>query len=151
VLYKAGWVLVGLLLVAAAYELALALGAGSVGPEPGDNAPGATVVRVVAVGAMLAGVGLVGARLRSPAVALLAPAATLFVVALFFTFDPYYAPTERRYSDGGMFPLSWIVAVAVAGMVAGALTRPWPRVGAWATAAALLVLAFTAVFIVGGH
>jgi len=151
VLYKAGWVLVGLLLVAAAYELAVALGAGSVGPEPGDNAPGATVVRVVAVGAMLAGVGLVGARLRSPAVALLAPAATLFVVALFFTFDPYYAPTERRYSDGGMFPLSWIVAVAVAGMVAGALMRLWPRVGAWATAAALLVLAFTAVFIVGGH
>jgi hypothetical protein len=150
-LTRAGWVLVGVLVAASAYELALALGAGSIGPDPGENVPGATAVRLVAVLAMLVGVGLVAAKLRPQAAALLAPAAALFVVPLYFTFDPYYAPTERRYSDGGMFPPSWIVAVAVAGIVAGVLTRLFPRVGAWATIPALLLLAFTAVFMVGGH
>jgi drug/metabolite transporter (DMT)-like permease len=106
---------------------------------------------VVAVLAMLVGAGLVAAKLRSPAAALLAPAAALFVVPLYFTFDPYYAPTERRYSDGGMLPLSWIVAVAVVGLAAGALTLLFPRAAAWATIPALLVLAFTAVLVVGGH
>jgi len=150
-LNRAGWLVVGILIASAAYELALALGVGSVGPEPGENVPGATAVRLVAVVAMLAGTGLVLAKLRSPVEALLAPAAALFVVPFYFTFDPYYAPTERRYSDGGMFPLSWIVAVAVAGLVAGVLAWLFPRVGAWATIPALLVLAFTALLMVGGH
>jgi hypothetical protein len=150
-LTRAGWVLVGVLVAASAYELALALGAGSIGPDPGEDVPGATAVRVVAVLAMLAGAGLVGTKLRPSVAALLAPAAALFVVPLYFTFDPYYAPTERRYSDGGMLPPSWIVTVAVAGIVAGVLTRLFPRVGAWATIPALLLLAFTAIFVVGGH
>jgi hypothetical protein len=142
---------VGILVGASAYELALALGAGSLGPEPGEGVPGATAVRIVAVVAMLVGVGLVAAKLTPRVAALLAPAASLFVVPLSLTFDPYYAPTARRYSDGGMFPLSWIVAVAVAGLVAGALTVLIPRLGAWVTIPALLVLAFTAVLMVGGH
>ena len=147
----AGWLVIGTLVVAAAYELALALGAGSLGPQPGEDVPGATAVRVVAALAMFAGVGLVAAKLGPPAVALLAPAAVLFVVPLYFTFDPYYAPTERRYSDGGIFPLGWIVAVAVAGLVAGVLTAVFPRLAVWATSPALLALAFTAFVVVGGH
>jgi hypothetical protein len=150
-LNRAGWSVVGILVAAAAYELALALGAGSSGPEAGDSVPGALAVRLVAVAAMFAGAGLMAANLRWPAAALLAPAAALFVVPLYFTFDPYYAPMERRFSDGGFFPLSWIVAVAVAGVVAGAVTALFPRAGAWATIPVLLVLAFTATFVVGGH
>ena len=150
-LNRAGWSVVGILVAAAAYELALALGAGSIGSEPGGNVPGATVVRVVGVFAMVVGAGLVVAKLRSPAAALLAPAAALFVVPLYFTFDPYYAPTERRYSVDGMFPPAWIVAVALAGLVAGVVTWRFPRAGVWATIPALLVLAITAMFVVGGH
>jgi hypothetical protein len=146
-----GWLVIGTLMAAAAYELALALGAGSVGPQPGEDVPGATAIRVVAALAMFVGVGLVAAKLGPPIVALLAPAAVLFVVPLYFTFDPYYAPTEQRFSDSGFFPLSWIVAVAVAGVAAGALTALFPRVGAWATIPVLLVLALTALFVVGGH
>jgi hypothetical protein len=82
---------------------------------------------------------------------LLAPAAACFVVPLYFTFDPYYAPSLRRYSDGGMFPPGWIVAVAAAAIVAGVLTWLVPRVGAPASALVLLALAFTAVLMVGGH
>ena len=142
--------MVGVLTAAAAYELALALGAGSIGPDPGQDVPGATAVRLVAVLAMLVGVGLVAAKLRPPAAALLAPAAAFFVVALSLTFDAYYAPTERRYLDG-IFPLGWILAVAVVGLVAGAFTALLPRTAAWATIVALLVLALTALFMVGGH
>jgi hypothetical protein len=149
-LNKAGWLVIGILVGASAYELALALGAGSVGPEPGEGVPGADAVRFVAVLAMLVGVGLAVAKLKPPAAALLAPAAALFVVPQSLTFDPYYAPTEQRYV-GGMFPLGWIVAVAVAGLVAGVLTALFPRVGTWATVPALLLLAFTAFFMVGGH
>jgi hypothetical protein len=150
-LNKAGWLVVGILVAASAYELALALGVGSVGSEPGQDVPGADAVRFVAVLAMLAGVGLVAAKLKPPVAALLAPAAALFVVPLYFTFDPYYAPTAQRYSDGGMLPPGWIVAVAVAGLLAGALTWLFPRAEALATIPALLALAFTAVFVVGGH
>jgi hypothetical protein len=50
-----------------------------------------------------------------------------------------------------MCPLGWIGAVAVAGLVAGVLTWLFPRVGAWVTTPALLVLAFTTFFLVGGH
>ena len=146
-----GWLVIGTLMAAAAYELALALGAGSVGPQPGEDVPGATAIRVVAALAMFVGVGLVAAKLGPPVVELLAPAAVLFVVPLYFTFDPYYAPTERRYSDGGMLPPSWIVAVALAAIVAGVLTWLFPRVGAWATIPVLLALAITAFFVVGGH
>jgi len=146
-----GWLVIGTLMAAAAYELALALGAGSVGPQPGEDVPGATAIRVVAALAMFVGVGLVAAKLGPPVVELLAPAAVLFVVPLYFTFDPYYAPTERRYSDGGIFPLGWIAAVAVVGLVAGVLTALFPRLAVWATIPALLVLAFTAFFVVGGH
>jgi len=149
-LRTAGWVVIGILLGAAAYELALALGAGSVGPEPGEDVPGTVAVRFVAVLAMLVGVGLVAAKLGPPVAALLAPASAFFVVPFSLTFDPYYAPTERRYTDG-MFSLGWIVAVAVAGLVAGALTWLSPRVGAWVTIPALLVLALTTLFMVGGH
>jgi hypothetical protein len=145
-----GWVVIGILLGAAAYELALALGAGSIGPEPGEDVPGAAAVRFVAVLAMLVGAVLVAAKLGPPVAAFLAPAAALFVVPFSLTFDPYYAPTERRYTDG-MFPLGWIVAVAVAGLVAGVLTWLFPRVAAWVTIPALLLLALTAFFMVGGH
>jgi hypothetical protein len=150
-LNRAGWLVVGILVAAAAYELALALGAGSLGPEPGDGVPRSLVVRLVAVAAMFAGAGLMAANLRWPAAALLGPAAALFVVPLYFTFDPYYAPTERRFSEGGLLPPSWIVTVAVAGLAAGALTALFPRAGAWVTIPALLALAFTGLFVVGGQ
>jgi len=141
-LRRVGWLVIGTLVAAAAYELALAL-RHQISPH------GEGFVLLIALVAMLVGAVLVF-RGVGPA-GLFAPAAAFFVTARFYTGDPYYRPTFRAYGDGGMFPLSWVVAVAVAGMVAGALTQLWPRVGAWATALALLVLAFTAVVMVGGH
>ena len=48
-----GWLVVVTLVSAAAYEFALALGAGSLGPEPGDGVAGSGIVRGVALLAML--------------------------------------------------------------------------------------------------
>src|SRR3954447_2117085 len=49
------WLVVAALLGAAAFELALARGAGSLGPEPGEDVPGADIV--FAIGALATLVG----------------------------------------------------------------------------------------------
>jgi dolichyl-phosphate-mannose--protein O-mannosyl transferase len=148
----AGWVLVAVLLGAAAYEVALALGAGTVGPEPGDNVTGAAWVSGIAVVAMLAGALLAPwiAR-RSPlAAALLAPSAAAFLVGFWFTYDPYFAPSLRRYSEGNV-PAVWIALVAAAALAAGAVTYVRPRAGGVLTSAVLVLLVVTGLLAGDGH
>jgi hypothetical protein len=147
-----GWAVVGLLIAAAAYELALALGAGSPGPEPGEGVSGSGVVEVVALLAMLvaAAIAPFPAVHRWPAV-LLAPAAAAYLVAFFFTYDPYYAPTLRRYSDGGAVAGRWIAIVAALALADGILTRLRPRLGGFMTSAVVLIVALTTVFAGDGH
>ena len=96
-------------MAASAYELALALGAGSLGPLPGDDVAGAGVVFVIGLLAMLACAVLAPSDSSRPLpAALFTPAAAAFVVAFFYTYDPYYAPALRRYAEGGA---SWYLAV----------------------------------------
>jgi hypothetical protein len=86
------------------------------------------------------------------AAALLAPAAAAFVVPLYFTFDPYYAPDELRYVDNrGWSSPDWMIGFAVAGIVTGLLTALLPRVGAAASVVVLLVLFGLALFVGVGH
>jgi hypothetical protein len=147
----AGWLVVGTLVAAAAYELALALGAGSVGPDPGDDVAGAMVVRVVGLFAMIAAAGLAPlSSVRPGPVALFTPAAAAFLVAFYFTYDPYYAPTLRRYSEGNV-GWGWIAVVAVVALANGVFTRLRPRIGRYTTSAVLLVLALTLVLAADGH
>jgi hypothetical protein len=147
----AGWFSVAILVAAAAYELALALGAGSVGPEPGDGVAGSGVVQVVALLAMLGAAALAPTHgLRPWPAALFAPAAAAFLVAFFFTYDPYFAPTLRRYSDGNV-GARWIVVVAAAALADGVLTRLQPRVGRVMTSAVVLVVLATTVLAGDGH
>ncbi len=90
--------IVAYLLAAASYELVLALQRSA---SENDSVWG------VAMLAMLVGAGLVfrsGRRVTS----LFAPAAAFFVTARFYTGDPYYGSTFRRYADGGIFPPVWI-------------------------------------------
>src|SRR5690348_15660888 len=76
-LRPAGWLVIGTLLAAAGYEFALALGAASVGPEPGGGVAGSGVVSFVALLAMVAAFGLAIAFRAHPwrGAALLAPSA----------------------------------------------------------------------------
>jgi hypothetical protein len=146
-----GWLVVAVLLAAAAYELALALGAGTIGPEPGDGVTGEKLVSTLGYVAIAGGIYVAGRYAQHPrlAVALLAPVAAAFVVARFLTFDPYYAPSLRRYSDGSVSP-AWVAVVAVLAAGAGALAWARPRPGALATIVALGLLLLTGV-LMGGH
>jgi hypothetical protein len=149
-----GWLAIGILLAAAAYELAVVLGAESLGPNPGDDVAGAGWARAVSVITLLAAVPLaVGFTLRPwRGAALLAPVAAAFVVPLYFTFDPYYAPDERRYvTAGGWASPGWMIGFGLAGVVTGLLTAQLPRVGAAVSVVVLFVFFGLALFVGVGH
>jgi hypothetical protein len=147
----AGWLVFGTLVAAAAYELALALGAGSVGPDPGDGVAGSTFVHVVALLAMVVGAGLAPLSATRPwPTALFAPAAAAYLVAFYFTYDPYFAPTLRRYSEGNVGG-RWIVVVVAVAIGSGVLTYLRPRVGRFTTSAVLIILLLTTVLAADGH
>jgi hypothetical protein len=146
-----GWLVSGTLLAAAAYELALALGAGSIGPEPGDGVAGSAAVRLVAVLAMLAAAVLAPyCGLRPRPTALFAPAAAAFLVTFYFTYDPYYAPQLYRYSEGNVAAL-WIAVVAAIAVANGVLTWLEPRVGRFTTSGVLLIVLVATVLAGTGH
>ena len=139
-----------MLLAAAAYELALAL-KGTVGPESGEGATGEGWVSIVSVTAILVAVCIAivspGRRYLFP----LAPAAASYVTARFYTADPYYAPTLRRYSEGGLVRPGWVLIVLAFALAAGLLTLVRPDVGVATTAAMLLLLLGTALLMGAGH
>jgi hypothetical protein len=146
---------VGVLAAATVYEALVALGVIQLGSLPGDGPPGAGIVLAAALVAMLVGaalaLGMGGFGGRASTAELLAPAAAAFLVARFFTFDPYYAPTLRRYSDSG-FVSPFLVAVLVsAALAAAVLTRARPRAGLLLTAPVVLACALTALLMEVGH
>ena len=136
------WLIVGYLLAAAVYELTLAL-RHSISPD------GEWRIVGIAVLAMLAGAVLVFGDFGFPG--LLAPAAALFVVARFYTGDPYYEPDFRAYGDGGLFSTGWVFGLFVLALAAGIATQRWRRTAPWESAVMLLLLAFTATFMSAGH
>jgi hypothetical protein len=93
------------LLAAALYEAAVALRLVSMGKLPGTEPAGGVWVFRLAMLALVAGIALSLLALRREAVpqrlqVLLAPSALAFVIARYYTFDPYYLPTLRRMSTG---------------------------------------------------
>jgi hypothetical protein len=144
-----GWVVVVTLVSAAAYELALALGAGSLGPEPGDGVAGDGIVKVIALLAMIAA-AVLGAHPGSrpwPA-ALFAPSAAAFLLALSYTYDPYYAPDLQRYTEGVSVVL---VVVTLVALVDGFLTARQPGFGRVMTPLVLVAVLLMALFTGTGH
>lgn len=145
----------GALLLVTGYELAVALGVVDLGSLPGEGAPGEGVVAVVAVLALLAAtflaVTLVGAEWAPRPAALLAPLAAAFLVARFYTFDPYYLPTLRRMSEGGLIPAAVIFVLAGAGIVAGLVTLVRCRAGLALSAPVILASGLAAWLAPGGH
>jgi hypothetical protein len=140
--------IVAVLTTVTAYEAATALGLIGIGSLPGEGPPGGDVVRVIAaiglLAAALLAAGLAGLGPAAPAVsALLAPAAAAFMVAHFYSFDPYYAPSLIRYSSGIIAPAVVFTVVALA-IAAGLLTRARPWLGLFLSAALVLACALIA-------
>jgi hypothetical protein len=153
VLGAAGWVLLSVLLVATAFSAALSFGAGTIGPDSGQGVRGDEAVVIAAALAMLLGAPLEAAYSFRPQLvaALLAPAAAAFLVAFFFNYDPYYAPTLRRYSEGGLVAGSFIAFVAAAAVAAGVFTYLRPRTGAWVSGVLLWLILMTTLVVPAGH
>ena len=143
---------VAVLAAGAIQQALVATGVLALGTTPGDDPPGQALV-VAAIVAMLAGaVGwpIVGRDLPRAFRLSLALAAAAFAIAHFLAYDPYYAPTLRRYSDGGAVGAA-TAAAAGAGVLAASLAAlRWRRTGAILIAAATLILA-AIVVTMGGH
>ena len=124
----------------------LALGLVGIGSLPGEDAPGAKIVGGVALVAMAAG------ALRSPArpSIVLAPAAALFLLAFVCTYDPYFAPSKRRYLDG-VVPLSYALGLLGLSLAVALLTWYLRRAGGVATSLFLAVVLVSFLFAGDGH
>lgn len=151
------WLLpLSVVVVGAGYETAVAVGALNVGPLPGAEPPGRTAVFLAAELALL--MASVAAAARIPigrrggaAVVMLPPAAAAFLLARFFSFDAYYAPTLRRMSDDGLVAPGLVCLLAGGCAVASLLLHSRPRGGFVLTAPLLCLVAVTA-FVAGvGH
>jgi hypothetical protein len=142
------------LVLATGYEALVAFGVIGLGSLPGEGPPGELTIALIAVLTMLvaAGLALVAALgARVPFLYLLPPAAAAFLVARFYTFDPYYLPTLRRYSDDGMLPPQLVYAVVALAAVAALLTLVHRRAGAALSVPVILACALFAQVLVGGH
>jgi hypothetical protein len=73
------------------------------------------------------------------------------MIARFYTFDPYFAPTLRRMSDHGLVAPRWAFTLAGGALVAALLTTIRPRAGLTLTAVLLPLLALTALAMGLGH
>ena len=133
------------------YEAAIAFGWIAIGVTPGGEARHQGIVLTATALAILAGVVVTiisaGRNRMLPA---LMPSAAAFMVARFYTFDPYYAPTLRRAADAGLFSPVWVWTLAVVALFLAALALTHPRF-AFAGAPVLLLCLFTAYFVYLGH
>jgi hypothetical protein len=112
---------------------------------------GSLVVKWVALLAMLAAVVLAPyCGPRQWPTALFAPAAAAFLVAFYFTYDPYYAPQLYRYSEGNLAPV-WIAVVAAIAVANGVLTWLQPRIGRFTTSGVLVLVVVATVLAGTGH
>ena len=144
----------------AVYELLVALGVLGLGPQPGDAPAGAAVIVPLALLALLLLGGLLLAaamggrgwngwgRLTVPAAA---AAAGTFLVARFYSYDPYYAPYLRRMSEDVLVACRWIAFLVAATLVSGLLVRRWPRAASAGTALGVWAIALTAAVAGLGH
>jgi hypothetical protein len=138
------WIVPVTLLALAAYQLSLVL----------RDRTDQRVAGFIAILVMLAGAGLAavapGGRPRK-VVATYAPAAGIFLVLRFYTFDPYYGEAVRRYSDDGNVAPAWVFIWFAGAIAVGLLTWFAPRTGGIATSVALFLLAGMTLWITVGH
>ncbi|MBA2740778.1 MAG: hypothetical protein H0U46_02065 [Actinobacteria bacterium] len=146
-----------LMAVGAVYETCVALEIIPLGAVPGAAPPGEAAVAIAAVAGLLLGSGASGANAARHdtrsfwALKLLGPVAAAYVVARFYAFDPYYAPSLRRASEGGLVSTPWIALIVALSLGAAALAAVRPRLGSTCTFVVLLLCFFTALVVRLGH
>jgi hypothetical protein len=78
-------------------------------------------------------------------------AAAALTVASHYAFDPYYALSERRYSDAGLIPTAWIGILAGTTALGALLVRLRASTGFWVAPPLLVISGLTVLFGEGGH
>jgi hypothetical protein len=149
-----GWAVALVLVVASAYEMAVALSWISMGAQSGDEPTGEVAVYIAALAALLAGIvaTMFSRRILRPWPALLLPlAAAAYMTLHYYAFDPYYLPGKRRFSDGGLVPATWLYAVVVGAVIVAFAIRRRPSVAPVLTPLVLLVCAVTVLAEGAGH
>jgi hypothetical protein len=149
-----GWAVVLVLLAATAYEAAVALEWISMGSQPGDDAPAQGVVTIAAFLALLTGIvaTLISRRILRRWPATLVPiAAAAYMVAQYYSFDSYYLPSLRRFSDAGSISSIWVYGVAIAALIVALAIRRRPSVAPVLTPILLLICGGTVVAQGFGH
>jgi hypothetical protein len=150
---RSDWLATGVvfvIVIAAAYEAAVALQWISVGGLPGEGGRYEGIFLVAGGLAMVSGFFLslflaIANRRSTPGVALGAAAAAL-VAAHAYTFNTYDLPTLIRYTESGAPSASWVAWVAGAGLLASLFCLVQPRIGFVLTACVLPVCLFTYLF-----
>ena len=147
---------VAVLLAAAAWELAVAAKVVHFGRDSGQGAPGEGIAVGFGLVALLAAmaisfVAILRGRQLKRAYALLPLAAAAFVTARYYSFDPYYAPARRRFSDGGLVAGSWMFALDAALVASAVLIAVRPRRWVGILPVLLLLCAGTVVVQGAGH
>jgi hypothetical protein len=136
---------------AAACELAIALD----WIEPGKASDAAAAVAAITlfVAAVTSVVGRLRGRLADvgPVLALLPLGAAAHIAALFYSYDSYFFPQHRRFSDGGNFSGTAIVVCVCILVAVAAAAALRPRAVAPVVVIALLVSVFFAALEADGH
>jgi hypothetical protein len=147
---------VAILLVTAAYEALVAFGVIQMGSLPGEGPPGSKLVGLAAaagsLGAALVSAALIRAGRAAPAFsALLAPAAGVYLLARFYTFDSYYLPSLIRYSKRDFVPPVVVFVLVGLSLAAGLVTLRRRRAGLALSVPLILACALTAFLAGAGH
>lgn len=142
---------------AAVSEAAVALGIAGLGASSNAGWSSRDIVLVAAVLALLCAgplvAGLAFTSLAGTAARALPPAAlatAAAVVARYLAYDPYYAPSLRRISEG-ILPAWWIVLVAGLAIFAAIRSRTDPRMSLLVAGTAMFLAGPTLVVAVAGH
>ena len=154
------WWVIGSLSVAACYEALVAFGVVSIGPNPGQGPTHEGIVLAVALLTLVSGGLLLLVASSSHLAVRVVPrwlvavvplAAASFVVARWFSYDPYYAPTLRRMSDGGIVPGWWIALLGVLAVAGAWSVVRHPKAGMVVVVLVMWLSAATALVSPGGH
>jgi hypothetical protein len=147
--------LLALLVAGVGFELADALKAIPIEDVPGKGPTGGVFfIALPALCLLLGGFGCIYvARFDAhpPLAWLIAPLAGAFAFVHLYTWDDYCGGYGCRVTDEA--PTGWhaVVPLAISGLLAGAITWFWPRIGLRATGVVAILCALSVFFVPMGH
>jgi hypothetical protein len=136
------------MVIAAAYETAIALRWIPLGTQPDEGARFEWFFLIAGGLAMLTGVVVslllaVANRRWTPGLALGAVASAL-VAAHAYTFDTYLLPSLVRYTESGTLPsATWVAWIVAAGLLSSLFSLMYPAIGFVTTSVVMLLCFFT--------